>query len=106
VSFEDFLKLELVAATIVSAEAIAGSDKLLRLEVDLGDHQRQIVSGIAKHYAPAELPGRQVIVVRNLAPRTIFKLESHGMILAADTPGGGLALLQPSLAVAPGTRVT
>jgi len=106
ISFDEFLKVDLAAATVLSAEAIAGSDKLLRLEVDMGDHSRQIVSGIAKHYRPAELVGRQVIVVKNLAPRTIFKLESHGMILAAETPEGGLALLGPSIGVAAGTRVT
>jgi len=106
IAFDDFLEVELVAATILSAEAIAGSDKLLRLEVDLGTDRRQIVSGIAKHYQPDALAGRQVIVVKNLAPRTIFKLQSHGMILAADAPDGGLALLQPSTPVAPGTRVT
>ena len=108
ITFDDFLKVELVAATVLTAEAVAGSDKLLRLTVDLGGEgaPRQIVSGIAKHYAPAELVGRQVVVVKNLAPRTIFKLESHGMILAADAPDGKLALLQPSMAVAPGTRVS
>ncbi len=106
ITFDDFTKVDLVAATILTAEAIPGSDKLLKLEVDLGDHKRQIVSGIAKHYQPADVIGRQVIVVKNLGPRTIFKLESHGMILAVDGPDGSLALLQPSLAVAPGTRVT
>ncbi|MFO0751495.1 MAG: methionine--tRNA ligase subunit beta [Myxococcota bacterium] len=105
ISFDEFLKVELVAATVLSAEAVPGADKLLRLEVDLGSERRQVVSGIAKHYAPADLVGRQVVVVKNLAPRKIFKLESHGMILASDTPEGGLALIQPSAPVAPGTRV-
>ncbi len=105
-AFDDFLKVELVAATVLAAEPVPGADKLLRLEVDLGDHKRQIVSGIAKTHAPADLVGRQVVVVKNLAPRKIFKLESHGMILAVDAPDGGLALLQPSIPVAPGTRVT
>jgi len=106
INFDDFVKVELVAATVLSAEAIPGSDKLLKLEVDVGDHKRQIVSGIAKHYQPAELLGCQVVIVKNLAPRTIFQLESHGMILAVDAADGGLALLQPSKGVTPGTRVT
>ncbi|MBL8784145.1 MAG: methionine--tRNA ligase, partial [Deltaproteobacteria bacterium] len=85
IAFDDFVKVDLAVATVLAAEAVPGSDKLLRLEIDLGDTKRQIVSGIAKHFAPADLLGRQVVVVRNLAPRTIFKLESHGMILAAET---------------------
>ena len=105
ITFDDFMKVELVAATVVSAERVAGSDKLLRLMVDIGTEQRQVISGIAKHHAPEDLVGTQVTLVRNLAPRKIFKLESHGMILAADTPDGGLALRRPSAPVAPGTRV-
>lgn len=105
ITFDDFMKVELVAATVVSAERVAGSDKLLRLMVDIGTEQRQVVSGIAKHHAPEDLVGTQVTLVKNLAPRKIFKLESHGMILAADTPDGGLALMRPSAPVAPGTRV-
>lgn len=105
-SFDDFVKVDLAVATVLSAAPVEGADKLLRLEVDLGAEKRQIVSGIAKFYTPAELVGRQVVVVRNLAPRKIFKLDSHGMILAAETPDGGLALIQPSLLTAPGIRVT
>ncbi|MCC6624862.1 MAG: methionine--tRNA ligase [Deltaproteobacteria bacterium] len=106
ISYDDFMKTELVAGTVLSAEPVPGAEKLLRLEVDLGAEKRQVVSGIAKHYAPADLVGRQVVVVKNLAPRKIFKLDSHGMILAAETPEGGLALIAPSTAVAPGTRVS
>ena len=105
ISYDDFMKTELVVATVLHAEAVPGADKLLRLEVDLGGEKRQVVSGIAKHFAPADLIGRQVVVVRNLAPRKIFKLESHGMILAVDTPDGGLALVQPSALAPAGSRV-
>jgi methionyl-tRNA synthetase len=105
ITFDDWMKLDLALATVVVAEPISGSDKLLRLEVDLGTEKRQIVSGIAKHFKPEDMVGRQVVIVRNLAPRKIFKLESHGMILAADTPEGGLALIQASALVNPGTRV-
>lgn len=106
IPFEDFVKVDLAVATILTAAPVEGADKLLRLEVDLGAEKRQIVSGIAKFYAPADLVGKQVVVVRNLAPRKIFKLDSHGMILAAETPDGGLALIQPSMLVGPGIRVT
>ena len=105
-SFDDFVKVDLAIATVISASPVDGADKLLRMEVDLGTEKRQIVSGIAKFYKPEELVGRQVVVVRNLAPRKIFKLDSHGMILAAETADGGLALIQPSMLVGPGIRVT
>ncbi len=105
ITFDDFVKVELVAATVLTAERVEGSDRLLRLEVDIGSEQRQVISGIAQHVAPESLPGTQVVLVKNLAPRKIFKLMSHGMILAADTPEGGLALIRPSAGVAPGTRV-
>jgi methionyl-tRNA synthetase len=104
-AFEEFLRVDLRVARVVSAEPVAGSDRLLRLILDLGGEQRQVVAGIAAQVDPAELPGRQVVVVKNLAPRKVFGVESHGMVLAVDTPGGGLALLQPDAAVTPGTRV-
>jgi len=106
ISYDDFMKVELVAATVLVAEKVAGSDKLLRLEVDLGDEQRQVISGIALHIAPETLIGTQVVLVKNLAPRKIFKLVSHGMVLASDTPEGGISLVRPAAPVAPGTRVS
>ncbi len=106
ITFDDFMKVELLVGAVKEAEAVEGSNKLLRLQVDLGAEVRQIVSGIAQHYAPADLVGTQVVVVANLAPRKIFKIESRGMILAVDTPEGGLALVRPSAPAAPGTRVS
>lgn len=106
ISFDDFLKVEMVAGKILEAEAVEGADKLLKLQVDLGEGVRQIVSGIAKAYQPEALVGRMVVVVKNLAPRKIFKIESQGMLLAADTPDGGLALTSPGEGVAPGTRIS
>jgi methionyl-tRNA synthetase len=105
ITFDDFAKVELVAVTVVSAERVEGSDKLLKLMVDVGTETRQVMSGIAKHVAPETLVGSQVVLVKNLAPRKIFKQMSHGMILAADTPDGGLSLIRPTSAVAPGTRI-
>ncbi len=105
ISFDDFMKVELRAGLVRSAEPVQGSKKLLRLLVDLGEAEpRQIVAGIAAHFAPDELVGKTVTVVTNLAPRKIFGLMSQGMVLALDRPDGSLALLQPTAEVPPGTR--
>jgi len=85
ISIDDFAKVELRVAKVLVAERIPKADKLLRLEVDLGYEQRQVLSGIAEHYAPEDLIGRKVVIVANLAPRKMRGLESHGMIVAADT---------------------
>jgi methionyl-tRNA synthetase len=105
IAFDDFLKVDLRVATVLEAARVAGSDKLLQLQVDLGAERRQIIAGIGKHFAPETLIGQQVTVVFNLAPRKIFGLQSQGMVVAADRPDGSLALMQPSAEVAPGTRV-
>ena len=81
----DFTKVELRVAEVVSAEKIAKADKLLKLQLSLGDEVRQVVSGIAKHYAPEQLIGQKVILVANLKPVKLRGVESHGMILAAST---------------------
>ena len=94
IAFEDFAKIDLRVAQIVTAERVPGSDKLLRLTVDLGTETRQVVAGIATRYGPEEMVGRRVVVVANLAPRKIFGLESRGMILAARD-GTGLFVLSP-----------
>lgn len=91
--------------TILSAEPVPGSEKLLRLSVDFGEAApRQVVSGIAKSFSPESLVGTQRPFVTNLAPRPIMGLESQAMILAAKIDGG-LALLSPTSPVAPGTRL-
>jgi methionyl-tRNA synthetase len=107
ISIDDFIKVELRVAEITLAERIPKADKLLRLEVSLGDAlpPRQILSGIAEHYTPEELIGRRIIVITNLAPRKMRGLESHGMLLAASEEGG-----KPYLATVPegvplGTRL-
>jgi methionyl-tRNA synthetase len=94
IGIDDFIKLELRAATILEAEKVPKADKLLRLLVDLGEAQpRQILAGIAQHYAPEEVVGRKIIVVANLAPRKLRGLESNGMLLAASVGDDGRPIL-------------
>lgn len=93
IEYEDFQKLDLRVAKILHAEKVPKADKLLRLELEVGDTRRQIVSGIAQHYAPEELIGRLIVVVANLQPRALRGIESHGMLLAASTPDGRLSLV-------------
>lgn len=105
ISIDDFAKVEMRVGTILSAEPVPGSEKLLKLSVDFGEASpRQVVSGIAKSFAPESLVGAQRPFVTNLKPRPIMGLESQAMILAAKTDDG-LALLSPTSAVAPGTRL-
>ncbi len=103
VSFADFQKLDLRVARILSAEPIQGADRLLKLQVDLGTEKRHLVAGIAEHYAPDTLIGKQVIVVANLEPATIRNVESQGMILAAS--GESVVLATPEADVPLGTQV-
>ncbi len=88
ITIDDFVRVELRVAQVKVAEKVQGADKLLRLEVDLGDHTRQIVAGIAEAYAPETLVGRKIVIVANLAPRKLRGLESNGMLLAASIEGG------------------
>jgi methionyl-tRNA synthetase len=107
ITIDDFIKVELRAATVLEAEKVPKADKLLRLVVDLGEAQpRQILAGIAEHYSPEDVVGRKIIVVANLAPRKLRGLESNGMLLAASVGENG----RPVLAtfgedVANGTRL-
>lgn len=102
ISIEEFGKMNLTVGTVLSAEKIPKSSKLLKLIVDIGSEKRQIVSGIAKFYDPEELVGTSVVVITNLQPVTIFGVESRGMILAA---GDRAALLAPNRVVEPGTPI-
>ncbi len=83
ISIDDFAKLDLRVAKVLSAEKIEGADKLYKLQVDMGSEKRQIVSGIAKHYTPEELVGKNVVVIANLKPVKLRGVDSYGMILAA-----------------------
>lgn len=103
VSIEEFGRIDLRVARIVHAEEIPGAEKLLKLLLDLGDRQVQVVAGIRKHYKPEELRGKLVAAVANLKPATIRGVRSEGMILAASD--GTLALIGPDREVEPGTRI-
>ena len=87
ITYDDFKKVTLKTGIVMQAEAIDGSDKLLKLQVDTGDTMRQIVSGIKKWYSPQQLIGKTVVVVVNLKPAKLFGVESHGMLLAAESDG-------------------
>jgi methionyl-tRNA synthetase len=95
VSFDDFNRVDLRTATILEAEKVPKTAKLLKLKVDTGLDIRTIVSGIAGHYNPEDLPGKQVSVIVNLEPRTIKGIESRGMILLAEEPDGSLVFVSP-----------
>jgi len=105
IEFDDFAKIELRAGTILAAEKVQKADKLLKLEVDLGFEKRTIVSGIALHYQPEEIVGKQVTVVVNLAPRKMRGIESAGMILMAEDANGKLIFVSPVTAVGAGSEV-
>lgn len=96
IEFDDFTKMDIRVGTIVSAEKVAKTKKLLKLTVDVGIDTRTIVSGIAESFKPEEIVGQQVSVLCNLAPRKLRGVESQGMILMTDTPDGKLAFVQPS----------
>ena len=92
ITIDDFVKVDLRVARVLVAERIPKADKLLRLEVDLGYEQRQILAGIAQFYEPEKLVGRKVVIVANLAPRKLRGYESQGMIVAASAGDGAPAL--------------
>ena len=105
VSFDDFQKMDIRVSTILTAEKVAKTKKLLKLTVDTGIDQREIVSGIAEHFTPEELVGKQVLVLVNLEPRELKGTLSRGMILMAEDASGKLRLLQPNEAVNNGAIV-
>ena len=105
ISFEDFQRMDIRVSTILEAQRVAKTKKLLRLTVDTGIDRREIVSGIAEHYTPEELVGKQVLVLVNLAPRELKGILSQGMILMAEDASGKLRLLQPDETTANGAVV-
>ncbi|PIR85259.1 methionine--tRNA ligase subunit beta [Candidatus Kaiserbacteria bacterium CG10_big_fil_rev_8_21_14_0_10_45_20] len=105
ITIDDFKKSEIRVGTVKHAERVPDADKLIRLEVDLGeDNLRQILSGIAEYVEPEELTGRQLLFVTNLESRVIRGLVSNGMLLAGGV-GDTFTLLSPQKSVPPGTRV-
>lgn len=106
ITIDDFKKVALRTGTVVEAERVAKSDKLLKLIVDIGTEKRQIVAGIGKHYEPEQMVGKTVVVVANLKPAKLMGIVSQGMLLAANMPDGSLALVSPDKdGIAPGAEV-
>ena len=106
IQYDDFAKLDLRVGKIVSAEKVAKADKLLQLQIDLGFETRTIVSGIAMHFKPEEIVGKQVVVVANLAPRKMRGIESNGMILMAEDNTGKLHFVNPEEGINTGAGVS
>jgi methionyl-tRNA synthetase len=96
ITFDDFTRMDLRVGTILEAEKVAKTKKLIKMRVDLGFEVRTIVSGIAEYHQPDSLPGRKVSVLANLAPRTIKGIESQGMILLSENPDGSLHFIEPA----------
>jgi methionyl-tRNA synthetase len=104
ITIDDFKKIKLRVAVIKNAEKVNKSEKLLKLKIDLGNEERQLVAGIAKSYEPENLIGKKVLVVANLKPAKLFGLDSQGMVLAVDTPEEGkVKLIEIDNSVSPGT---
>lgn len=104
IPIEDFAKVKLRIGKVISAENVSGSKKLLKLQVNLGDEKRQVVAGIAAHYRPEELIGKNVVIVANLKPAKLMGIESQGMVLAASNEGI-LTLVSPEKDIPPGSVV-
>ncbi len=107
INYDDFAKLDLRVATVVECIAHPNADKLLLLKVEIAGEQRQICAGLRAHYQPEQLVGKQIIVVANLAPRTMRGEVSQGMLLAASDPATGRVIfITPSEPVASGSKVS
>jgi len=104
--FDDFAKIDLRVGTIIEAKKVEKADKLLKLLVDLGFEQRTILSGIAMHFNPEDIVGKQVTIVANLAPRKMRGIESKGMILMAEDAAGKLYFVNPTEGIAPGSAIS
>lgn len=105
ITYDDFKKIELKVAKILEAEEVAGAEKLLKLQIDLGNSEkRQIVAGIKKQYQAKDLVGKEIAVITNLEPRMVMGLESNGMLLAASGDAGPVILI-PEKEVPPGSGI-
>jgi len=104
VSFEEFQKMDIRIAKIEKAERVEGTDKLVKLQVNMGNEKRQLVAGIAHQYEPKKLVGKQIPILANLEPKSFKGIESRGMILVAESDGK-ITLITPEKDVAPGAKV-
>jgi methionine--tRNA ligase beta chain len=106
IEYEDFAKLDLRVATIKNAEDVDGADKLIKLDVELGEENRTILAGIKKYYKKEDLIGKQIIIIANLKPRKMKGLESQGMLLAAGGKDEDVCvLISPEKQVKSGTKI-
>jgi methionyl-tRNA synthetase len=105
ISYDDFQKMDLRICTVLEAEKVAKTKKLLKLKIDTGVDVREVVSGIAEYYAPEELSGKQVLMLINLIPKEIKGISSHGMILMVENANGELSTVEPGKAVKAGSTV-
>lgn len=105
ISFSDFQKLDLKVGNILSAEEVDGADKLLKLQVDLGEEKRQLVAGLANTHKPSDLEGKQIVVVANLEPKELMGVKSQGMLLAAGSEDGPVIITLES-EVEPGSKIS
>lgn len=106
ITYDDFAKLDMRVVKVLAAEPMPKSKKLLKLTVDTGLGQRTVLSGVAEHFKPEDLIGKQVVMLINLAPRKMMGIDSEGMILMAEDKDGSLKLLQPHEGVAPGATIS
>ena len=104
-SFGDFEKMDIRTATVLAAERVPKTDKLLKLSIDTGIDKRTIVSGIAEYYSPEEMVGKQICILANLQPRTIRGIESRGMILMARQGDGKMRFITPAEALVNGAEI-
>jgi len=105
ITIDDFLKVDLRVATVIEADEVPDSQKLLRLKVSLGNEERQIIAGIKKSYSPEDMLGKQIVIIANLQPRKLAGLESQGMILAAHDEDDKAVLVSPILEVEAGNKL-
>ncbi len=105
IEFDDFGKMDIRVGTVVEAEKVAKTKKLLKLLIDTGIDQRTVVSGIAEYYKPEDLLGKQVSILVNLAPKKLRGIESQGMILCAENADGSLSIVAPDSEVKPGSEI-
>jgi tRNA-binding protein len=107
INYDDFAKLDLRVGTVLDCQPHPNADKLLILQVDMGEERRQVCAGLRQHYQPEQLIGKQIIVVANLAPRVLRGETSQGMLLAASDPATARVMfISPSENVRPGSKVS
>ena len=106
ISIDDFAKVDLRTAVVTAAEKVEGTDKLLKLQLEMGGETRQILAGIAEHYAPEDLEGKTIVVVANLEPAVIRGVESNGMLLAASSDNSVVIVTVDDTKVGSGIRIS